>query len=770
MKTRRKNNKQRRKKNKKKKVKCQSSQLHPYLCNCSKSSNNDLLHEITFDASSSRLKTPHIIIENTVNKKNKKAKRAIKRSRMKHAGNVYLELTAKHNQLKRQHEIEHIAKQEMLEQKQYHALLMEEKEAKRRTNAMIQFHEQLLTSPQSSLPELSSSKRISLLVYDDDDDEEEEEEEDDNKYINYINDLDYLPPSPSSLFSITKNDNVNTSIIASLLSENNIEIDNEKKQQMKNKQKKKKKKNDIINSKHELGATSYFKKHHFKLDPIQEEKLKHDTTSSNFNEEPSHLYEKHTWYGIPGKRAGNVFSDADTTAEKLRQYNKMQSSIKRHFNSNVPPSFLYYAENYSATLCQSIVRGFFGKKKAKKRRKLLKQLKDVTRPFYWRREVARVYKCYSAWKWLSQYARLSVSAIIIQALVRKFLARIQYCNIQKSLRIFKRIAITARGGWAFNAWKEYAYVQSRHRVMKNVFKAWRVLARAIHALRVRLLWSEGSYRTSIIKGAFTKWWYYSGWVLEQEEKARLFVAFRRIRNAIRNKKRFILRVKRSCFVYWKMFKNLNKWRRKANFAAKIIQALSRRYLTRTWYFKLLISASLINRIIRGYLGKCKFDRHKILNLIRELIARWHRAVPEWRRLRILREKKLLYRQVVKRRHAKRASVSSVAPPSFNAILLGMNHHLVVEEQAIAHGLNVEEILNLRDKNKINDMNVNKIEETIVKIVNKKNKRKKREELGSDYSSSDDDDNKTYGGSRSSSEDESNQVNFKKTNFKTSNWS
>ena len=45
----------------------------------------------------------------------------------------------------------------------------------------------------------------------------------------------------------------------------------------------------------------------------------------------------------------------------------------------------------------------------------------------------------------------------------------------------------------------------------------------------------------------------------------------------------------------------------------------------------------------------------------------------------------------------------MAPPSFDAILIGMNHHLVVEEAAVSHGLDVQEILNIRNGNKINDL-------------------------------------------------------------------
>ncbi len=247
-----------------------------------------------------------------------------------------------------------------------------------------------------------------------------------------------------------------------------------------------------------------------------------------------------------------------------------------------------------------------------------------------------------------------------------------------------------------------------------------------------------------------------------EERARLFVAFRRIRNAVRNKKRIMLRVKRTCFVYWKMYKKLKRWRKKANFSATIIQSLLRKYITNKWYLNVTSAARLINRIVRGYIGKCKFERHKILMLLKELIKRWHLSVPEWRRERLLREKRLLYRQVVRRRHAKRASLDSVAPPSFNAILLGMNHHLLVEEQAAAHGLNVQEILKIREKNKINDMNVDSIQKKLQKIARRKKKEKEREELGSDYSSDDDI-------SIISSDDEQSRVNFKKTNFKSSNW-
>jgi hypothetical protein len=301
-------------------------------------------------------------------------------------------------------------------------------------------------------------------------------------------------------------------------------------------------------------------------------------------------------------------------------------------------------------------------------------------------------------------------------------------------------------------------------LLKTVFHSWRVLARVIHAFRVRLLWGENKYRTGIIKGAFVKWWYYAGWDKIQEERARLFVAFRRIRNAVRNKKKIKLRHKRTCFVYWNMYKKLKKWRKKANFSATVIQSLFRRYRTRSWYLNVNSSARLINRIIRGYIGKCRFERYKTLLLVKELIKRWYLSVPEWRRERLLREKRLLYRQVVRRRHAKRASLDSVAPPSFNAILLGMNHHLLVEEQAVAHGLNVQEILKIREKNKINDMNIESIQQKLGKIAKKKKKEREREELGSDYSSIDDDD------SSISSDGERNQVNFKKTNFKTSNWS
>ena len=233
---------------------------------------------------------------------------------------------------------------------------------------------------------------------------------------------------------------------------------------------------------------------------------------------------------------------------------------------------------------------------------------------------------------------------------------------------------------------------------------------------------------------------------------------------MQNKKRLVRKVKKQCFVYWNMLKNLNKWRSKANYSASIIQSLSRQYLARAMYLEKIQAARLINRVIRGFLGKCELCRKKTLAYIKELIRRWHLAVPEWRRLRILREKRLLYRQVVKRRHARRASLRSVAPPSFDAILIGMNHHLVVEEAAASHGLNVQEILEIRNANKINDLDASHISHKLQKIARKKRRRERREALGSDWSSSGDD----SGFSSDTSEGED-RVNFKRTNFKTSNW-
>ena len=40
----------------------------------------------------------------------------------------------------------------------------------------------------------------------------------------------------------------------------------------------------------------------------------------------------------------------------------------------------------------------------------------------------------------------------------------------------------------------------------------------------------------------------------------------------------------------------------------------------------------------GFLGKCELCRKKTLAYIKELIRRWHLAVPEWRRLSLKREK------------------------------------------------------------------------------------------------------------------------------------
>ena len=106
---------------KQRKTPCQSAPLHPHLCGCKQ---NDMLPEQKFDASPNRLKTPHLIIKNALKKRNKKAKRSIKNSRMKVAGNVYLELTEKHNEIKRQTEMEQKLKQQTLERKQYYYLLM----------------------------------------------------------------------------------------------------------------------------------------------------------------------------------------------------------------------------------------------------------------------------------------------------------------------------------------------------------------------------------------------------------------------------------------------------------------------------------------------------------------------------------------------------------------------------------------------------------------------------------------------------------------------
>ncbi len=379
----------RRRSRKQRKAPCQSAPLHPYLCGCKQ---NNMLPEQKFDTSPNRLKTPNVIIKNTSNKRNKRAKRAIKNSRMKIASNVYLELTEKHNELQRQTEMENTLKQQMVERKHYYYLLMKEEEEKRRKEHSHDYDD--------------FTKEISSALLHNKD------------IISDINDSNNLlhKSSKLSLLSIPSSHKANINI------------------NLKKKKTKAKTAGITLNNKKELGATPYFKKHHFKLEPIKIQQA----------EQPSHLYEKHTWYGKAGQRSGNVLSNADIIAQKLHQYNNMQSSIKHHFNSNVPPSFLYYAENYSATLCQAVVRGFFGRKKAKQRKLLLKNLKNITRPFYWRREVARVYRCYSAWKWLSQYARLSVSAIIIQACVRKYLTRKQYCNIKKSLRIFRKIAMTAR--------------------------------------------------------------------------------------------------------------------------------------------------------------------------------------------------------------------------------------------------------------------------------------------------------------------------------------
>ena len=77
---------------------------------------------------------------------------------------------------------------------------------------------------------------------------------------------------------------------------------------------------------------------------------------------------------------------------------------------------------------------------------------------------------------------------------------------------------------------------------------------------------------------------FSGWDKLREEKASYSSHSAKWKH-MQNKKRLVRKVKKQCFVYWNMLKNLNKWRSKANYSASIIQSLSRQYLARAIYLE-----------------------------------------------------------------------------------------------------------------------------------------------------------------------------------------
>ena len=172
-----------------------------------------------------------------------------------------------------------------------------------------------------------------------------------------------------------------------------------------------------------------------------------------------------------------------------------------------------------------------------------------------------------------------------------------------------------------------------------------------------------------------------------------------------------------------MWKNLSLYRKRANRGALTLQRVYRGWIAYKSVQRQFFALRDINRIVRGHLGRLKYNRLVIVNVVKRLIGRWRELAPEWRIQRLKREKRRLYKKVVQQRHWRRAhSENGNAPPSFEVLLLGMDYNLDVEQRARQHGIDIEKL--------------------------------KRKEL-LDVSSSD----------SSSSEEEA--VNAKRTNFKTS---
>ena len=448
-----------------------------------------------------------------------------------------------------------------------------------------------------------------------------------------------------------------------------------------------------------------------------------DSVSPTRTLPPSRLKGKFNTLSLSSEKKGGKHAAKDRDkCDKVFRERHLVNAVTRQFDK-VPPAFLHYAKEYSATLIQTSFRGFLGRRKSKERRVLLQTLKKVARPFYWRREMERVYRCFANWVVIAQHKRLNDAAVVLQRNVRVLLAKLYVARIHKSLTIFKRLAYMWRGGWAFKGWRLVAWHNKRIRAKRTTFKRWRLLSRATRAFRVAILWAGGSWRNKMMKGALTKWWWMAGQVKRREELVRTGVAFSRFRRNRASQIRKRRQRKKNAIVHLRLWKNLSLYRKRANRGALTLQRVYRGWIAYKSVQRQFFALRDINRIVRGHLGRLKYNRLVIVNVVKRLIGRWRELAPEWRIQRLKREKRRLYKKVVQQRHWRRAhSENGNAPPSFEVLLLGMDYNLDVEQRARQHGIDIEKL--------------------------------KRKEL-LDVSSSD----------SSSSEEEA--VNAKRTNFKTS---
>ena len=392
---------------------------------------------------------------------------------------------------------------------------------------------------------------------------------------------------------------------------------------------------------------------------------------------------------------------ADNTDDvtESKQCRRKQGMLLRQFSSQVPVHFLHYAKEYSATIIQANYRGYLGRIVALKRLVLLNRLHEVCRPFYWRQEMKRVCRCFFSWRTAAQFQRLHYAATRVQTSARMFLARRLVKRMKKGLNIFRRLACSWRGGWAFYGWQMVVWRENRERLMQQAFRGWRMISRATHAFRVALIWAGGLWRENILKGALVKWWYWCGSDRHKEECARMGISFLRMKRNVKAQRKLRFLRKKWTIVYWRMQKNISLYRRRCPIGAVSLQRLFRAHIDRVHANMRKTAAGIINRYVRGLLGRNRWNMEWVHHLAHQFIRRWRELTPLWRLERIKLEKQLLYRQVVKQRHYDRAHSKQNELPSFDVLLNGMIFHLELSERAKEAGLDIKK-MNEEEEDKI----------------------------------------------------------------------
>lgn len=323
-----------------------------------------------------------------------------------------------------------------------------------------------------------------------------------------------------------------------------------------------------------------------------------------------------------------------------------------------------------ATRIQSCWRRYQAELEKEMKHFQLLQLEKTSRPFVWRQMMQRVATCFFSWRELVRHPRHRNAAIAIQTFRRCHAARHKYESlIQNIATLSQKVNIRLKRN-QFVTWYRNARWLRCLRAKSVNLKYWRNIVKSRRLCRKVMLKMWQVSRVQWLKLGWGKMWDYVLWERRFEWESRLGIVLVRWKKIVDESLRWKRRSKKTVIIYWRALSALKIMRRKRYMASTLIASTFRGWLFRTHIFR---SARVIQCAIRQRLARNTRRAAYTWRLFLHAFYAWKRAAPDWKRRRIKREKRRLYRAAVKRRMLRRADkgLGSSLSPSWEDVVIGM---------------------------------------------------------------------------------------------------